>query len=187
MKNLASIAAGAVHASQAHATGEDAAEASLLNVSPVIRKLFLLLHGSYGTLFTSKFSTGQMAGKHDKGSISAMRVWDAKLSRFPADVVESAANRLSSSHPKHPPNLPEFEALCDAAMPRQTYPEQQAWPRLAAPVIEPIKVDLQSKNDGKDWARRSLYRVDRGDKSVGKYAAREARIALGMEGKQKWQ
>ena len=189
MKNIATFADHAMRDPQAYRdTAEEAAEASLQAVSLVIRKLFMLLHGSYGSLFTSKFATGQMAGKHDKGAISAMKVWDAKLSRFPATVVEQAASRLAAEHADFPPNLPQFEQMCDAAMPRQTYAQQQGLPALPAPVAaQPVKVNLQERNDGKDWARRILYRVSRNDKTVGQYACREARTALGMEGRQAWQ
>ncbi|MBN9323679.1 MAG: hypothetical protein J0H24_17165 [Delftia acidovorans] len=182
MDSLANIAHGAVQQAMERAEPLDA-------VAPVIRKLFVVLHGSYGNLFASKFATGERdeTGKHDKGILAAMKVWQSKLSRFPEDVIQIAAGRLVKEHPDFPPNLPQFEKVCEAATPRPTYAEQQGLPRLAAPVIEPIKVDLQPKNDGKDWARRILYRVERGDKSVGRYAQREARIALGMEGKQKWQ
>lgn len=117
----------------------------------------------YGSLFTSKFATGQMAGKHDKGAISAMKVWDAKLSRFPATVVEQAASRLAAEHADFPPNLPQFEQMCDAAMPRQTYAQQQGLPALPAPVAtQPVKVNLQERNDGKDWARRIVARMEGG-------------------------
>lgn len=180
MTNVAALASSAIHEAQARPTGEEAAEATLQGISPVTRKLFMLLHGSYGSLFTSKFSTGQMAGRHDKGAISAMRVWDAKLSRFPGDVVEAASGRLSAEHPKFPPNLPEFEAMCDAAMPRKTYAQEQGLVALPAPKVEPVTIDLQPRNDGKDWARRIVYRLKHGDKSVCKVAREMAEEVMGL-------
>ena len=159
MKDIATLASHATHETQARSSGEEAAEATLRGISSVVRKLFILLHGSYGSLFTSKFATGQMVGDHDKGSISAMRVWDAKLSRFAPDVIEAAAGRLSAAHPKHPPNLPEFEALCEAAEPRKTYAEEQGLTALPAPVAKPVQVDVPSHDDGKNWARRILGRA----------------------------
>ncbi|MEG1065510.1 MAG: hypothetical protein RSE32_17040 [Comamonas sp.] len=183
MKNIATFADHAIRDPQAYRdTAEEAAEASLQAVSLVIRKLFMLLHGSYGSLFTSKFATGQMAGKHDKGAISAMKVWDAKLSRFPATVVEQAASRLAAEHADFPPNLPQFEQMCDAAMPRQTYAQQQGLPALPAPVAaQPVKVNLQERNDGKDWARRIVARMEGGDTSISLYSGKSARVALGLE------
>ena len=185
MRNVASLAGHAMRDPQAYRdTAEEAAEASLQAVSLVIRKLFMLLHGSYGSLFTSKFATGQMAGKHDKGAISAMKVWDAKLSRFPATVVEQAASRLAAEHADFPPNLPQFELMCDAVMPRQTYALQQGLTALPPPApAKPVQVNLQARNDGKDWARRIVARLERGDQCICRYAAMSARMALGMEAK----
>jgi hypothetical protein len=159
-----------------------------LQVNPMVRNLFMLLHGAYGNLFISKFSTGEKDKRgRDKGIRAAMKVWEAALGKFPAEVVETAAGRLTKDHPEFPPNLPQFEKLCDAAAPRKTYAEENNLPRLAAPVAEPVKVSLEPKNDGKDWARRILYRVERGDKSVRAYALQCARQALGLEGRQAWQ
>lgn len=183
MRNIANFADHAMRDPQAYRdTAEEVAEASLQAVSLVIRKLFMLLHGSYGSLFTSKFATGQMAGKHDKGTISAMKVWDAKLSRFPATVVEQAASRLAAEHADFPPNLPQFEQMCDAVMPRQTYAQEQGLPALPAPVAAPpVKVNLQERNDGKDWARRIVARMEGGDTSISYYSGKSARVALGLE------
>lgn len=182
MHNVATLAASAVHqAPQAQA-------AEPLQVNPVVRKLFMLLHGSYGNLFISKFSTGEKDGQgRDKGIRAAMKVWEAKLAKFPADVVEIAAERLSAEHPDYPPNLPQFEKVCRAATPRQTYAEQEGLKRLPAPVAAPVQVSLTLKNDGKDWARRILARIAAGDKSVRKYAHDSAKLALGVDGRQVWQ
>ena len=183
MKNIATFADPAMRDPQVYRDpAEEAAEASLQAVSLVIRKLFMLLHGAYGSLFTSKFATGQMAGKHDKGAISAMKVWDAKLSRFPATVVEQAASRLAAEHADFPPNLPQFEQMCDAVMPRQTYAQEQGLPALPAPVAAPpVRVNLQERNDGKDWARRIVARMEGGDTSISYYSGKSARVALGLE------
>lgn len=183
MRNIANFADHAMRDPQAYRdTAEEVAEASLQAVSLVIRKLFMLLHGSYGSLFTSKFATGQMAGRHDKGTISAMKVWDAKLSRFPATVVEQAASRLAAEHADFPPNLPQFEQMCDAVMPRQTYAQEQGLPALPAPMAAPpVKVSLQERNDGKDWARRIVARMEGGDTSISYYSGKSARVALGLE------
>ena len=58
-------------------------------VEPRIKRLFMLLHGRYGTAFTSKFATGKLdvAGS-DRGTLSAMLVWQSDLRRYADDVVQ---------------------------------------------------------------------------------------------------
>lgn len=122
MNNVATLAAAAIQQAQA--------QPEALQVAPVIRKLFILLHGSYGNLFISKFSTGEKdAQGRDKGIRAAMKVWESKLAQYPADVVETAAGRMTAAHAEYPPNLPQFEVLCTAAMPRPVY--QPATPAIA--------------------------------------------------------
>lgn len=157
-------------------------------VGSTVKLLFVTLQGSYGSLFLSKFATGVTDSEgRDLGIRSTMKVWDAALSKFPAATIEAAAKKLTREHPEFPPNLPQFEAVCEALTPRKTYAQEQGIKALPAPKIEPIKVDLQPKNDGKDWARRILWRVERNDKSVTRYSQREARLAMGMEGRMVWQ
>lgn len=175
MRDVSVLAAEVVQ--QAQAGGTDAVLAG-----PVVRKLFVLLQGSYGTLFVSKFATGLKDDKgRDKGIRAAMLLWDARLARFPAEVVEAAAMRLTGEHPKFPPNLPEFEALCEAAMPRQTYAQLQGLPLLPAPQSMPVHVELVPHGDGKDWARRVLARVKQGDRTVKRFSLKAACEALGEE------
>ena len=158
-----------------------------LQVAPAIRKLFMVFHGSYGNTFIGKFSTGEKdADGRDKGIRAAMKVWEAKLGKYPADVIEVAADRAGAAHPEFPPSLPQFEKLCEAAMPRKTYAQEHGLPALPAPKADPIKVDLKPKNDGKDWARRLLARHEAGER-LHPYTLTCARQALGMEGKQPWQ
>lgn len=85
-------------------------------------KVFKVLHGSYGTLFLSKFSTGiiDSAGS-DKGTLSARRVWAVALRKYPPDVVGTALDRCHKAHPEFPPGLPQFVALCEAAMPAEVF------------------------------------------------------------------
>ena len=134
--------------------------------SHVTRKLFLLMHGAYGNLFTSKFSTGEKdANGKDKGIRAAMMVWESTLSKYPPDVVETAARRLSSECPDYPPNLPQFESICRAVMPRKTYAEENHLPRLPAPEKQVIgNIEYEARKDGKDWARRILARQKAGEK-----------------------
>mgnify|MGYP000866527248 CR=1 FL=1 len=182
MRDIATLAEHAVHGVQDYRDpAEEAAESTLQTVSATVRKLFMLLHGSYGSLFTSKFTTGQMAGKYDKGMISAMKVWDAKLSRFSAAVVEEAAAMASKVHKDFPPNLPEFESLCESVVPRKEWAREQGLPRLAAPVSQEIRIVLEPRNDGKDWARRIVARMEAGDASVSYFSGKSARKVLGLE------
>lgn len=156
--------------------------------SPTVRKLFVLLHGAYGSTFLSKYATGEKnADGNDKGVLAAMLVWDAGLSKFAPDVIESAAKRLMAEDPKFPPNLPQMEKVCEAITPRKTYAEEAGLPRLPAPApVAPIKVDFSKQNDGKDWARAILARAEAGEK-IRPYTLKSARQALGMEGKMSWQ
>ncbi len=186
MHDVAMLTADAIQQAQSRAAdpGKGAA-AEGMQVSPVVRKLFVLLQGSYGSLFVSKFATGLKDGQgHDKGMRAAMSVWQLRLGRFPADVVETAAYRVVAENPSFPPNLPQIEAVCDAVMPRQTYAQQQGLTALPPPVVaQPVKVNLQERRDGKDWARRLVARLNNGDNSISRYAAMSARMALGMEAK----
>lgn len=84
--------------------------------------VFKSMHGFYGTLFLSKFQTGQVDkdGK-DMGIQSARAVWASVLGRYPRDVVGMALDAVLDSHPEFPPSLPEFAAICKARMPAKTY------------------------------------------------------------------
>ena len=150
-------------------------------IEPRIKQLFMLLHGRYGTAFTSKFATGKLdAAGSDRGTLSAMLVWQSDLRRYADDVVQEAAQRCKDANPTFPPSLPEFEALCKACMPRETYAQQQGWKPLPPPVEAPAKpVDFTPQKDGKDWARRILARLEAGEK-IAAYTLRSARDALGV-------
>lgn len=156
--------------------------------SVTVRKLFVLLHGAYGSIFLSKYATGEKSeAGGDKGVAAAMLVWDAALSKFAPDVVEAAAKRLMSEDPKFAPNLPQMEKVCEAIVPRKTYAEEAGLPMLPAPApAAPMKVDYSQKRDGKDWARAIMARSEAGDK-IRPYALTRARQALGMDGRMSWQ
>ena len=155
--------------------------------SSTVRKLFVFLHGAYGSVFLSKYSTGEKnAEGSDKGVVAAMLVWDAALGKFAPDVIEAAAKRLMDEDPKFPPNLPQLEKVCEAIAPRKTYAEEAGLPRLPAPVpAAPIKVDFSQQHDGKDWARAIMARDAAGDK-IRPCTLQSARQALGMEGRMSW-
>jgi len=155
--------------------------------SVTVRKLFVLLHGAYGSLFLSKYATGEKSeAGGDKGVAAAMLVWDAALAKFSPDVIESAAKRLMGDHPDFAPNLPQLEKVCEAITPRKTYAEEAGLPLLPAPApVAPVKVDFSKQNDGKDWARAIMARSDAGE-SIRAYTLLSARQALGLEGRMPW-
>lgn len=155
--------------------------------SSTVRKLFVLLHGAYGSLFLSKYATGEKSeAGGDKGVAAAMLVWDAALAKFAPDVIEAAAKRLMTESPEFAPNLPQLEKVCEAITPRKTYSEEAGLPRLPAPApAEPTKVSFEMRGDGRDWARRILARQEAGD-HIRPYALQCARQALGMEGRMPW-
>lgn len=176
MTNIAQLAQEGMHQAQPR------------QESATIRKLFMVLHGAYGNQFIAKFSTGEKDDEgRDKGIRVAMRVWEQKLSKYPGDVVEIAAGRMQTEHPDFPPNLPQFEKLCDAAMPRKTYAEEIGLPRLPAPEPPPpVHVEIQAHDDGRDWARRIIARSKAGDK-IRPYTLWSAEVALGQHGRMSWQ
>ena len=167
---------------QSHVSQPQSQPQPSAQLEPRIKRLFMLLHGRYGTAFTSKFATGKLdAAGSDRGTLSAMLVWQSDLRRYADDVVQEAAQRCKDANPTFPPSLPEFEALCKACMPRQTYAQQQGWKSLPPPEEAPIvPVSFDEQNDGKDWARRILARHEAGAK-VSAYTLGSARMALGLQ------
>jgi len=130
--------------------------------SSTVRKLFLILQGTYGTQFLSKFSTGMLDNStppRDKGVMTAMRVWDRALSKYTGEVIEEAANRVAEAHKQFPPNLAEFEALCRAAAPSgsQVWLTPERCERLLAlpkPKMERLDIAIEPVGDGKDGYRK---------------------------------
>lgn len=149
-------------------------------VSTGIAKLFLLMQGSYGTAFLSKFSSGVLEGGQDMGMRAALKVWGAALRKYSPDVIETAAARISESHPEFPPSLPQFEALCRAATPRRTYAEEAGLLALPAPKVVRLDVPIQPQGDGKDWARKIVARAEAGDKTVTHGVLKGAMEALAL-------
>lgn len=179
MKDLATIAAQSLHESQAQARAPREA-------SPTIRKLFVLLHGSYGNPFLAKFNTGQLVesgpnqGK-DKGMLAAMLVWDADLSHFPGDVIEAAVKRAKDESPEFAPTLPKLVKLCEAIMPRKTHFEEQGLPMLPAPKLVRVDVRIEPVGDGKDQYRKIWARHLAGDKTLSMFSLKAAIEVLGAE------
>lgn len=150
-------------------------------VSAGVKNLFLMLQGSYGAPFLAKFSSGVKDEQgRDLGIRSTMKVWDARLAKYPADVLATAYERVIVESPDFPPSLPQIEKICEAAMPRKTYAEEQGLPALPAPKPARVHVQVETKNDGKDWARKILARIQNGDRSVCRYSRESAEVALGL-------
>jgi hypothetical protein len=96
------------------------------------KQLWILLHGFYGNLLLSKFSTGEVDGHgKDKGVRSAMKVWASGLQKYSFDVLASAVEKCKEKHKEYPPSLPQFIDLCEACMPRTTYFERGGVPKVA--------------------------------------------------------
>lgn len=177
MRNIATLAARAVE------QNAQQQQPSQRSASPLVRKLFIMLHGAYGNQFTGKFSAGKVNKEgEDLGTRAAMLVWESALSRFAGDVVEIAARRLVKDNPKFPFNLGELEAACEAATPRQTFDQEQGLPRLAAPMLKPIEVAIEAQGDGCDWARKIVARAKAGDRLVTRGVLDHARLALRKAG-----
>jgi hypothetical protein len=100
--------------------------------------VFKVLHGFYGNLFLSKFASGQTGDDGaDMGVTSAKIIWAHGLRKYGASVVKSALNQCLTDHPKFPPSLPEFVAMCAACQPREVY-------HHPAPAL-PMSGELRSK------------------------------------------
>lgn len=113
---------------QAIAGAHIGAKPELAGVDPkkTVKGLFMLFHGWYGNLFLSRYESGDKdATGKDRGTMSAMVIWQNALDRFDGDVVRAAACRCEADHPKYPPTLPEFLAICKATRPRAVAPESQ--------------------------------------------------------------
>ena len=156
-------------------------------ISAGVKNLFLMLQGSYGAPFLAKFSSGVKDDQgRDLGIRSTMKVWDARLAKYPADVLATAYERVIVESPEFPPGLPLIEKICQAAMPRKTYAQEQGLPALPAPQRQTVRVEVQMRNDGKDWARKLKARHEHGEK-LGPHQITAYRQALGLEGRQSWQ
>lgn len=149
-----------------------------------VKNLFLLLQGSYGSLFLSKFATGVLdEKKRDLGIRAAMAVWRAHLSKYSPAVIEQAAMRTAQEHPAFPPNLPQFEAICRALTPRKTHAELNGYAMLPAPKLVRVEVRIEPVGDGKDQFRKILARHLAGDKTLSSFSVRSAIEVLGAEAK----
>lgn len=84
--------------------------------------VFRVLHGAYGSLFLSRFSTGVVDDQgRDKGVAAARLMWAQGLRTFDANTVRLALERCMEREPKYPPTLPELQAQCRAIQPRKAH------------------------------------------------------------------
>lgn len=146
--------------------------------SDVIELIFGKLQVRYGAAWLRQWDGVDMA------LIKAD--WADELLGF-ADNLEPL--RYALRHlPERCPNVAQFRAIANGC----PLPEFR---QLPAPVADPavvaeqvarqsgIRKAMAHRNDGKDWARRIVARLDNGDTSISRYAAMSARMALGMEAK----
>ncbi|MGJ7529833.1 hypothetical protein [Variovorax sp. GB1P17] len=86
-----------------------------------VKNVFKVLHGYYGNLFFTKFSTGAVENGEDQGIANARRIWAHGLRDFDGDTIKMALRNCQARHAEYPPSLPQFVALCAAAKPREVY------------------------------------------------------------------
>lgn len=96
------------------------------------QKVFEALHGMYGNHASSRFADGATDENGiDKGIKAAHALWSNALEKFPRRVAMAALAKCVDAHPKFPPTLPEFMALCKSLVPyRIERPFNGAAPRL---------------------------------------------------------
>ena len=163
---------------QARAAQREAAESTATSV-------FKVLHGFYGNLFLSKFQSGQQdkTTGADLGVESAKGIWAHGLRKYSESVVKAALAQCLTEHPKFPPSLPEFVALCEARQPRKSYYEEQGLPMLPPPRVVRVEVHIEPVGDGKDQFRKIWARHLAGDKTLSPFSVRSAIEVLGAEAK----
>ena len=145
--------------------------------------VFKVLHGFYGNLFLSKFANGvndEDTGA-DQGVESAKGVWGHGLRAYGTSVVKAALAKCLKDHPKFPPSLPEFAAMCEAHRPRQTYFEAQGLPMLPPPTLVRVEVRIEPMGDGLDPYRKILARFHGGDKTLTRFSVDSAMQVLGIK------
>lgn len=87
-----------------------------------VKRVFMVLHGYYGNLFFSKFSTGSSDGcGGDQGIANARRVWAHGLRDFNDETIKTALRACQQRHLEYPPSLPQFIGLCAANQPRMVF------------------------------------------------------------------
>jgi hypothetical protein len=84
----------------------------------IAQRVFRAMHGFYGTLFMSKYSTGDRNGKgEDKGLLDTRLIWAKSLRRYDLQTVLAALARCQTTHLEYPPSLPQFLSMCESCKP----------------------------------------------------------------------
>ena len=83
-----------------------------------VKRVFMVLHGFYGNLFFSKYSTGTVENGEDMGIANTRKIWAHGLREYDAQTIKTALRHCQTKHVEFPPSLPQFVALCAAAKPR---------------------------------------------------------------------
>ena len=143
-----------------------------------IDTLFVTLAATYGAAWDRSLGTAPL--------VDVKTVWGSHLSGFILADILYALDHLSAKCP----NVFEFRDLCRASPKKEALRLDVAAPSPAVVAEEIAKqtglkqVINASHVDGKEWARRIKARKAAGDRTVSRYAEREANIALGLSGKQ---
>ncbi|GAB3358006.1 hypothetical protein GCM10027513_08140 [Giesbergeria giesbergeri] len=131
--------------------------------------LWRMMHGTYGSLFVSRFATGEIEDKgpdrgKDKGVLAARQVWEASMRNFSPDTVKTAFRQAVQVHSEFPPTLPQFVALCHANKPRQTYrPAAGAAIEMGQPLRSAYAAKAREINacyDAKGYSRATQTQPD---------------------------
>jgi hypothetical protein len=88
----------------------------------LVKKLFAMMFGNYGTKFLSTYRTGvlDIDGK-DKGMQSAIIIWANALKAYSGQTIEAAFAIAKERHLEWPPTLGQFESYCKASEPRKVW------------------------------------------------------------------
>jgi hypothetical protein len=132
-------------------------------------KLFERFAAMYGKAWFDCWADVPMADVKD--------AWTHGLEHFSEERLGLALTACLTQC-RFPPSLPEFAILCDQARVAPRPIDRQRFTELPAPKawIDPLP-DHEKKQDGKDWARRLIYRKARGESHV-PYAEQSAREIL---------
>lgn len=106
------------------------------------RRVFLVLHGYYGSQWTDKFRSGMLTPDgQDAGVLAAQAIWAKELEAFEPEVVKRALDRVKDVCRQYPPSLPEFLA-CVRAVHRPVIRLPRA-PEAPAPMPEETRQSIR--------------------------------------------
>lgn len=138
--------------------------------------VFKYLMGSYGARrFMGEFASGRVYTPYefpndpndprigqDKGVVTARNIWGETLIKYSLATIETALSRLKDAHSKWPPNLKEFEVLCDTcvikAPARPLTPEEQAAQQRQMDAERVQRLQLRQRHTQQDALRQSIAR-----------------------------